>query len=142
MRESRLWEWVERKRPAWLAIERFEPMFPPGMADCFWTDRRTRISGWLELKQCDITDKEYRAGRIPKISAEQPMFLRRQAENGAPAGLLLRVVGKGFYLWIATRDREWSNMMRSSEAIANPSAVFGMGQEEVFMEDIMMHLLP
>lgn len=142
MKESALWKWVETNRPAWLAIERLEVLHPAGLSDCFWTDRRTRISGWLELKQCEPTDPAYRAGRIPKIGPEQPMFLRRQAENGAPAGLILRVLEVGVLLWVAQSNREWSNMMRSNTAIANRTASFGIHGEQVDFETIMMHLLP
>jgi hypothetical protein len=137
MKESRLWAWVNANRPLWLSIERIEVLHPPGLADCFWTDTRTRISGWLELKQCEPGDHEYKAGRIPKIRPEQPMFLRRQAENGVPSGLLLRVTGIGFHLWVATPERGWSNFMRSTDAIDN--SIF---MKDPTLDTIMMHLLP
>ncbi len=142
MRESTLWKWIEANRPAWLAIERFEPRHPPGMADCFWTDRRSHISGWLELKQCSAGDREYKVGRIPKLGTEQPMFLRRQAENGAPSGLLLRIEDVGFLLWVSDGTREWPNMMRSTEAIGSQTVAFGLNGERVTLEEIMTYLLP
>lgn len=137
MRESRLWAWVDANKPSWLAVERIEVTHPPGLSDCFWTDRRTGISGWLELKQCEITDKEFKAGRIPKIRPEQPMFLRRQAENGVPCGLILRVIDHGFYVWRANKYHEWSNMMRSNEAIKH-----GIYAGAATLEDLMMFFLP
>jgi hypothetical protein len=118
MRESIVWTWLKNHKPSWLAIERLEVITPPGLSDCFWTDRRTTISGWLELKYCESNDKELRAGRIPKLKPTQPMFLRRQAENGVPCGILLRVGSARWYFWKATPEREWVELVRSTEAIS------------------------
>ncbi len=94
MREARVWDWIDKHKPEWLAIERVEVLYPPGLSDCFWTDTRTRISGWLELKFCMVNDREFKAGRIPKIKPEQPMFLVRQAKKGIPAGIVqFKLVG-------------------------------------------------
>lgn len=133
MRESLAWQYLDRNKPTWLAIERMEPMYPPGMADCFWTDKRTRmavqlaepmrhqilppnVSGWLELKYCKPDDKEWRAGRIPKLRPEQPLFLRRQAANGVPCGILLRLGLEGWFLWRAEPTHEWVAKVRGNKA--------------------------
>lgn len=141
MRESRAWQYLNERRPPWLAIERLEPMYPPGLPDCFWVDGRPKsyplppgvsfymgrplgeflqrtVSGWLELKYCEPDDKEFRAGRIPKLRPSQPQFLRRQAANGVPGGVLLRVGSFDWLLWVAEPDHQWIKAMCSTEAIA------------------------
>lgn len=138
MRESRAWQYINEGRPSWLAIERLEPMYPPGLPDTFWTDMRPTMSlvgeplkplgkipgvhnrsGWLELKYCEADDKEYRAGRIPKLRPSQPQFLRRQASHGVPGGVLLRVGTFHWLLWPGKAEHSWVKMMCSTEAIAN-----------------------
>lgn len=121
MRESRTWEYIRQHKPKWLDIERFEVMHPPGGSDCLWTDTRRSpaIVGWLELKYCDINDKSFLAGHIPKLKPEQPMFLRRQAEKGLPSGILMRVGIDRWYLFRARPDHEWVTLMRSREAVAS-----------------------
>lgn len=116
MRESIVWQNILKAKPDWLEIERFEVLHPPGGSDCFFTDTRSSLSGWLELKFCKEDDREWRAGRIPKLKPEQPMFLRRQSEKGIPAGILMRYADHGWYLWTAKPDHEWVNQIRSTDA--------------------------
>lgn len=143
MRESRAWQYMNERRPPWLAIERLEPMYPPGLPDCFWTDKRPKtkyqdvpnygmwlhsvlqrpVSGWLELKYCEADDKEFRAGRIPKLRPSQPQFLRRQSANGVPGGVLLRVGSFDWLLWCAQPDHTWIKQMCGTEAIAMGTSV-------------------
>lgn len=118
MKESRVWEWIDKGKPPWLAIERVEVLYPPGLSDCFWTDTRTGKSGWLELKYCEPIDKEYRAGHIPKLKVEQPMFMSRQARNGVPAGIVLRVGAIRWHVWRAPGSQIWNIQIRSREAIS------------------------
>ena len=118
MRESRVWKFLEQKLPSWVAAERFEVVHPPGMSDVFWTDIRTSISGWLELKYCEPDDREFVRGGIPKLKPEQPMFLRRQALNRVPAGILMRVGQNDWYFWRATCEHEWVQEVRSRNAVA------------------------
>lgn len=119
MRESRTWQYIKDHAPSWFCIERFEVLHPPGGSDCFWTDNRdgSPISGWLELKYCEPDDREFLRGRIPKLKPEQPMFLRRQAEHGVPAGILLRVGADTWYLFRADRTHGWVNRIRSTDAM-------------------------
>jgi hypothetical protein len=118
MKESvAVWQYLERHTPRYIAIERMEVMYPPGLADTFFTDKRSRISGWLELKHCKPDDKEFRAGRLPKLKPEQPMFLRRQTENGCPCGIILRVGESDWYFWRARSNREWVEAIRGRGAI-------------------------
>ena len=125
MREARVWEWLLHHSPDWLAVERIEALFPPGLADCFWTDMRDGRSGWLELKYCDPKNIEFLRGRIPKLRPEQPMFLARQVRKNVPAGILLRVGSVGmnkWYVWKASSNREWINQVRGPDAIYNATA--------------------
>jgi hypothetical protein len=131
MKESNVWKWIRDHKSEWLAIERVEVMYPPGLVDCFWTDKRTTISGWLELKFCKADDKELRAGRIPKLKPEQPMFLRRQAENGVPCGIILRVDDGNTYVWRAQPSRDWVEHIRGRTAIGSADVSWGF-EPEVF----------
>lgn len=121
MRESRVWAWLEKHIPEGVYFDRLEVKFPPGMADCFWTDTRGDhpVNGWLELKYCELTDPAYRAGRIPKLRPAQPLFLSRQARRGNPAGVLLRVGMNNFHVWRATGDPRWNAMMQGPAALAH-----------------------
>jgi hypothetical protein len=127
VRESTVWNYIERNAPSWLSVERLEVKYPPGLSDCFWHDRRSNRTGWLELKFCRADDKELRAGRIPKLSKEQPLFMTRWARRGVPCGLLLRVESDKWLFWKATGDPAWSNMINSTEAIRSPLALWGYG---------------
>lgn len=119
MKEANVWAWFNDSRPNWLAAERFEVLSPPGLSDVFWTDKRTSISGWLELKYCAPDNKELRAGRIPKLRPDQPMFMRRQTVNGVPCGILLRVGDEKWMFWLAQPDRDWVENIRGRSAISN-----------------------
>lgn len=139
MRESRAWAYIKVNLPSWLAMERLEPMYPPGLPDTFWTVRseaevpkavgwprigpRPALSGWLELKYCEGDDREYRAGRIPKLRPEQPLFLRRHAQNGVPGGILLRVGDYKWLLWKAAPTHEWAQDIRSIHAVQQAADV-------------------
>lgn len=114
-----MWAWVSGNRPSWLAVERVEVKYPPGLCDTFWTDKRFSpvISGWLELKYCEPNDEQYRRGYLPKLRREQPLFLRRQAENGVPCGILLRVGLERWLLWQGMSDHKWVDMMHSKYAV-------------------------
>lgn len=120
MRESRVWQYLLSHLPPDLAMERVEPMYPPGLPDCFWTLRRGEppcVSGWLELKYCEPNDPDFALGRIPKLRPEQPMFLRRQAANGVPGGILLRVGEVRWCFWKASPNHEWCRVVGGREAI-------------------------
>lgn len=117
MRESVVWKYLEPKLPPYIKAERFEVVHPPGMSDVFWTDTRTTISGWIELKYCDPEDRELVRGRIPKMKPEQPMFLRRQAEKGLPCGILMRIGQDRWVLWRAHAEHEWVQHVRSNQAL-------------------------
>jgi hypothetical protein len=170
MRESRVWKYIDEHKPGWLAIERLEPAYPPGLSDCFWTDQRSHVpnphgdvtrallcaergsaslldpegerrnmtrlvqeinagrynegwkrSGWLELKYCEPNDKQWQRGCIPKLRPTQPMFLSRQARNGVPSAILLRVGAEAWYLWVAKQEQEWSTWVRGDEARSWPN---------------------
>lgn len=119
MRESGAWAYIAAHMPIGIGIERMEAKFPPGMADCFWTDARGEFSvcGWLEIKYCE--PNELRAGRIPKLRPDQPIFLNRQARNGVPAGILLRAGQVGYWhLWVATGAREWAVDIKGPKAFS------------------------
>lgn len=116
MRESRVWKYLENKLPTGITAERFEVIHPPGMSDVLWTDTRTSISGWLELKLCEPTDREFVRGRIPKMKPEQPMFLRRQEGKGMPSGILLRVGEDMWVFWRARPDHGWVQDIRTDMA--------------------------
>jgi hypothetical protein len=119
VKESNVWKYLRDHKPVYIAIERLEVIYPPGLVDCFWTDKRTRLSGWLELKFCKEDDKEFRAGRIPKLKPEQPMFLRRQAENSVPCGIFLQRGDTEWYFFRARSNREWVEHIRGRSAIAS-----------------------
>lgn len=116
MKESLVWAWVRRKCPDWLAIERVEPAYPPGMCDCFWTDMRDGVSGWLELKTCNILDSKYRRGYIPKLGRAQPHFIRRQVTNNCPAGIIL-FSDPHIHIWRGRTEREWIDHIISNRAM-------------------------
>lgn len=116
MRESRVWTALEGNAPPWLKLTRFEVMNPPGTSDVFWTDQRTSISGWIELKYCEPNDREFVRGCIPKMRPDQPMFLRRQVDNGCPSGILLRVGPDSWFFWKAGHTHEWIKFIRSDDA--------------------------
>lgn len=119
MKESQFWKWLDTNKPSWAAMERYEVMYPPGMSDVFVTNLETAISGWIELKQCTNLDDEFKAGRIPKLKPEQPMFLQRQAKKGIPAGILMRVNYSTYqevYLWRAHSDPRWVDAIRTTGA--------------------------
>lgn len=119
MRESRVWKRISANLPPYIEAERIEAMSPAGVSDVLWTDTRTSISGWLELKFCMSGDNAFRLGRIPKIKQEQPMFLRRQAEKNVPGGILLYVFPTNhWFFWRADPSHEWVKMIRSREAIS------------------------
>lgn len=143
MRESRVWSWIEKNLPDKVYFERIEVKFPPGLADCFWTDARRlfNITGWLELKYCEPTDPAYRAGRIPKIRPAQPLFLSRQARQGNPSGILLRVGMNTFHVWRATGEREWNAMIQGPSAIANADASW-WGSPFPTIEEILQTFTP
>lgn len=113
MRESRVWKYLETRLPPYIKAERFEVIHPPGMSDVLWTDTRTSISGWLELKICDPRDRDWLRGGLPKLKPEQPMFLRRQEEKGMPSGILLRVERDQWFFWRARSDHEWVSEIRT-----------------------------
>lgn len=118
MRESAAWRYVDSHCPSHVHIERVEVKHPPGLADCFWHDKDAGVSGWLELKYTTDQDREFRAGRIPKLRKEQPLWLNRWQRAGVPTGILMRV-GESFptwMLWIPTGEPEWANVVRSTEA--------------------------
>lgn len=124
MRESTVWTYLDRNRPNWLAIERLETKYPPGLADCFWTDKRPMdfnspaVSGWLELKylrRAGLTTKTV----IPDLRPDQTQFLVRQAKNGVSGGILMRH-DAGWMLWKAPPDEEWSNMVRGPIVLCPP----------------------
>lgn len=117
MKESSVWKYLESHLPTGIAAERFEVFHPPGGSDVLWTDSRTSISGWLELKYCELNDKELLLGRIPKLKPEQPMFLRRQAQKGMPSGILMRVGKNSWYFWRSTPHHIWVERVRSNEAL-------------------------
>lgn len=141
VRESNVWKWIEAGAPKWLAVERIEVMYPPGLSDCFWTDRALSRSGWLEMKFCRIDDPVFKAGRIPKLKPSQPMFLRRQAENGVPCGIVLQVDSSEWYVWRGSAARTWVTAIQSNRAIANPDAVWRNGNRPS-VEEIIRVLLP
>lgn len=124
MKESRVWKYLEEHLPDYIKAERMEVMTPPGLSDVFWTDTRTSISGWLELKHCESDDSEFRRGRIPHLKPEQPMFLRRQAENAVPCGILLRAGSSDWLFWRACPSREWVEEIRSTDAIVKCDAAW------------------
>lgn len=122
MREANVWKWLEDNKPPGLAIERVETLYPPGMSDCFFTllDSTTTapaVSGWLELKYCEPTDKSYRAGYIPKLRPTQPMFLTRQFKNRVPCGIFLRVGNEASYVFKPTGDPLWNQEIRSIRGV-------------------------
>lgn len=139
MRESAVWRWVQDHPAPGLAIERLEVKFPPGLCDCFWTDTDARVSGWLELKYCEPGDKELRAGKIPKLRPAQPLFLRRQAANGVPSGLLLRVGMVGWYFWLASPEHEWANRLRTEPFASGMAARWGF--KEFGLGDVRRYLI-
>jgi hypothetical protein len=104
MRESAVWKYLGDHLPKYIEAERFEVMTPPGMSDVFWTDTRTSISGWLELKYCEPDNAEL-------------LFLRRQAAKHVPSGILMRVGPDTWYFWRASGEREWVEQVRGTEAI-------------------------
>jgi hypothetical protein len=125
-------------------VERLEVKTPPGLADCFWHHKLLDVSGWLELKFCEPSNDEYKAGRIPKLRTAQPLWLNRQARQGVPAGILLRVgtVNPVWMLWAATGHPEWSNMVNSTSAIANASSMWcgaAIDVEDFFYQLIQRH---
>ena len=126
MREALVWQALERALPDYIKATRFEVMQPPGTSDVFWTDQRTSISGWIELKSCGAEDKELVHGKIPKLRPDQPMFMRRQAENGVPCGILMRVGKDHWYFWRARPDRGWVGQIRSGYAM-NMADVYHRG---------------
>jgi hypothetical protein len=129
MRESNTWKFLNNNLPPYIAAERFEAVSPPGVSDVFWTNKVTSISGWLELKYCEADDRELRRGGIPKLKPEQPMFLRRQAENNVPAGILLRAGRMHmWYYWRAESSREWVERVRSDSALSYANAVWDWDQ--------------
>lgn len=117
MKESRVWKYLLPHLPTYIEAERFEVLVPPGVSDVFWTDIRSSISGWLELKYCEPDDSEFLRGGIPKLKPEQPMFLRRQAAKNVRGGILLQVGVESWYLWVSRSKHEWIQGVRSSNAI-------------------------
>jgi hypothetical protein len=121
-----------------------EPMYPPGLPDCFWTYKDTEprpVSGWLELKYCLPADPAYISGRIPKLRPEQPMFLRRQAENGVPGGILLRVGDHKWLLWKATPSHAWVKQVQSTDAIHMAITVSHQDRGVLSFPELFHHLL-
>ncbi len=152
MRESNVWKRIQAQAPDWLKMERVEPMYPAGMSDVFWTDMREDgsadrvarwgLSGWLELKFCRPGDLS--SGRIPKLRPEQPLFLRRQASNHVPCGILLLEEGglvypEKWYLWKARADHEWVAFINSKEALSAPTSTWA-GKGFFYIEDVIRHL--
>src|SRR3954464_10078007 len=134
MKESRVWKYLSAHLPPYIQAERFEVIHPPGMSDVLWTDTRTSISGWLELKICEPNDRELARGLLPKLKPEQPMFLRRQAAKGMPSGILLRVTGDDWYFFRARSDHLWVQRIRE-EGIIWADAVWredSFNPEELF----------
>jgi hypothetical protein len=127
VRESAVWKYLGDHLPQYIEAERIEVMTPPGMSDVFWTDTRTSISGWLELKYCEQDNAELLRGRIPKLKPEQPMFLRRQAAKHVPSGILMRVGQDTWYFWRADGAREWVERIRGTEAIQYADRVWDRG---------------
>lgn len=115
MREANVWTWFDQTRPSWLAAERVEVYHPAGMSDVLWTDTRRSpaISGWLELKFCEENHADFRRGRIPYLKPRQALFLRRQAQNNVPCGILLQVGKSWYHVWRASPDRDWVNTIQS-----------------------------
>ena len=125
MRESRVWAYLDGHLPVDVQVERIEVKLPVGLADCFWHAVVPGVSGWLELKYCEAGDREFRAGRIPKLRPEQPLWLNRKARAGIPSGILLRVgEDAGWMLWIASGRPEWANGVRSAMAVAMADRVW------------------
>lgn len=117
MRESIIWDWFSRNKPVWLAATRFEAISPDGVADVFFTDKRTQVSGWLEFKYCEPDNIKYIEGLIPTIKPAQSLFLVGQAMNNVPCGILLRVGNERWHFWRVPPDRNWARDIKTVKAI-------------------------
>jgi hypothetical protein len=121
-----------------------EVKYPPGLADCFWHDVLLKRSGWLELKFSEPTDKEFKAGRIPKLRPAQPIWLNRQARRGVPAGILMRIGSEKsvWKLWVADGNPAWANLVNSTEAQLKPTVIYesGLDLADVVRELMRPHL--
>ena len=160
MKEANVWHRIESQLRGQerLAVERMEPVYPPGLSDCFWTDKQGHddgdgyhvpVSGWLELKHCRTDDKVYRAGKIPKLRPNQPLFLRRQASNGVPCGILLMVEDvvsreEVWLVWRAMPDRRWVELINGKESefapIAHPDMKM-IGRDAFHIQKVITYLI-
>ncbi len=62
------------------------------------------------------------------------MFLTRQAKKGIPAGIILRVGNVSWWVWRATGEPDWSNIMRSNKAIVHANQVW---EEQPSVADVI-----